>query len=121
MAKGTWEDIAPNSKGQKWGICKNKFKSTSKAHITNECLHIFHSDWLENWYFMTKPGADLVCPICRTVNWSKSQQPRALTYQFGNLSLDENSSVFQKNELDVIKSKFKSQNNEKQIDFQSNT
>lgn len=54
-------------------ICLENFKSTepfdhtSEVHVTNECSHIFHTNWLAEWFATINPKKDLTWPLWNTV------------------------------------------------------
>ena len=96
-------------------------KPSNKAHVTNECHHIFHTDWLENWYYFTKPGGELVCPICRTVNSPATTKRNPLSDQIDSLSVGEDSFVFRKTNLKILSFNARSatRRNEDDYDYES--
>lgn len=69
MQAGNFEDFEREYQYHSWSICKIKFEAGDQCHLTNECVHLFHSDWLKQWYEMVSDMSDLVCPQWNTKNF----------------------------------------------------
>ena len=58
-----------------WIICLNDYEQDEEVHITNECSHVFHYKWLDQWFHNISSRSDLKWPLWSTVITDNSQKP----------------------------------------------
>ena len=73
-----WE---PKYKQESWIIWLENFEQVSQIHITNECSHLFHSDWLKTWYSNKRGDQKLTWP-----HWSTENSPNSVPLENWELS-----------------------------------
>ena len=52
----------------------DQFSADDKVYITNECLHVFHVDWLDQWFNNITNQNDLKCPHWSTTITDESSK-----------------------------------------------
>ena len=72
MTTCTFEKWNPKYKQDSCVICYENFEADSQIWVTNEWDHIFHSEWLRNWYDRIKASKKLTWPHCWTENTPNS-------------------------------------------------
>ena len=73
-------------------------------HKTNEWSHIFHSNWLQKWYWNIKENLKLICPCCLTENSPFSEQP--IPNQQNSIQVEASN-----DKLDIIRAPYVTQQN----------
>jgi len=68
MKNDIFKNIDTKYNQDSWVICLEKFEEEWNVHVTNECLHVFHSKCLHEWYDNMPVLKDLCCPHWNTVN-----------------------------------------------------
>jgi len=51
-------------------IWLENFVYDSEVHITNECSHVFHSKWINTWFYNIHWNCNLTCP-----HWTSAIKP----------------------------------------------
>ena len=96
MKKGEYHELKTKYSQDSWVICLEDYLPDSKIHITNECLHVFHSSCLKEWYSSIDQTKDLACPHCNTTNTKDStpkQEPSIDSVQ--NVKNEESKNIYE--------------------------
>ena len=76
MVNGKYRKIEEvvKEKQEMWSIWLEPYKEEDDVHLTNEWTHLFHSDWLNQWYRNSCKNKDFQCPFWRTINSANFKQ-----------------------------------------------
>ena len=94
MVNGKYRKIEElvKEKQEMWSICLESYKEEDDVHLTNEWTHLFHSDWLNQWYRNSYKNKDFQCPFWRTIN--------SANFKKKNEVIDENDILQINNEIE---------------------
>ncbi|CAI2370396.1 unnamed protein product [Moneuplotes crassus] len=87
MRSGAYEDISSQSQSRLCIICNSNFRAREECHLTNECLHLFHTSCLSRWYRMIAKTRELSCPECNTKNHEVTA--RSMINHFGGVQFND--------------------------------
>ncbi|CAI2363714.1 unnamed protein product [Moneuplotes crassus] len=66
MVSGEFRAIRIKFVDKHCAICFEEFRGMHQVHLVNECLHLFHTECLYNWYLTIARTRKLACPQCDT-------------------------------------------------------
>ena len=80
MKYGIASRVMPKKDHKPCDLWSREFEDDSKIHFTNEWFHTFHSEWLEDWYYMLRQDGKFYWPTCRTENTEDSKQENTIEH-----------------------------------------
>lgn len=75
MRSGKFSSLPVKYNEDLWVICLDPFADDACVHATNECSHVFHSEWLNRWFRNIYCHKDLIWPHWTTKITDQSQKP----------------------------------------------
>lgn len=89
MRNGELKEFDIKFHSENWVVCLDSFDKNSLVCITNECNHIFHSSWLEEWYKNIDPKNSLWWPHWKTINVPGSERRNKINIFGGVQEIEE--------------------------------
>ena len=72
MRSGPYKSLKYKFEQVSWSVWLELFTQESKVHITNEWSHVFHSEWLDDWFWNIRWDMNLKWP-----NWNSIITPES--------------------------------------------